>query len=71
MIKIEETAVKKNSYLTISESVAAVMGIAVIVLNTLGALTAQVAILMLSIGMASLAIGSLWKISNDRWSSQG
>ena len=43
------------------KGIAVAMGVAVIVLNTLGALTTATAITLLSFGLAALAIASLQK----------
>jgi hypothetical protein len=54
-----------NTVRTILSAVAIGMGVAVIVLNILGTLTANTAITLLSIGLTALAIESLQK-SGDK-----
>jgi hypothetical protein len=49
----------KNIVSTALKGIAVAMGVAVIVLNTLGALTTETAITLLSIGLTALAIESL------------
>ena len=51
----------KNILSTALKGIAVAMGVAVIVLNTLGALTTETAITLLSIGLTALAIESLQK----------
>jgi hypothetical protein len=46
---------------TVFKGIAVAMGVAVIVLNTLGKLTNETAITLLSIGLTALAIASLRK----------
>lgn len=51
----------KNLIDTIFKAVALGMGVAVIVLNTLGSLNIETAIALLSIGLTTLAISGLQK----------
>jgi VIT1/CCC1 family predicted Fe2+/Mn2+ transporter len=46
---------------TVLQGIAVAMGVAVIVLNTLGTLTNDTAITLLSIGLTALAIAALQK----------
>jgi len=51
----------KNLLDTIFKAVALAMGVAVIVLNTLGALTGDTAVTLLGIGLTTLAMAGLQK----------
>jgi len=51
----------KNIVSIVLKGIAVAMGVAVIVLNTLGTLTTDTAITLLSIGLTALAIASLQK----------
>jgi hypothetical protein len=51
----------KEIFSTALKGIAVAMGVAVIVLNTLGTLTTETAITLLSIGLTALAIESLKK----------
>ena len=51
----------KNIISTALKAIAVAMGVAVIVLNTLGTLTTDTAITLLGIGLTALAIQSLQK----------
>ena len=50
---------RKNIISTALKGIAVAMGVAVIVLNTLGALSTETAVTLLSIGLTALAIESL------------
>lgn len=52
---------KKNLLNTIFKAVALAMGVAVIVLNTLGSLSTDATVTLLSIGLTTLAISGLQK----------
>jgi hypothetical protein len=51
----------KNIVSTALKGIAVAMGVAVIVLNTLGSLSSETAITLLSVGLTALAIESLQK----------
>jgi hypothetical protein len=51
----------KNIFSTALKGIAVAMGVAVIVLNTLGTLTTDTAITLLGIGLIALAIQSMQK----------
>jgi hypothetical protein len=57
----KENEMNKNLLDTIFKAVALGMGVAVIVLNTLGSLSVDTAITLLSIGLTALAIAGLQK----------
>lgn len=59
--KTKENEMNKNLLDTIFNGVALAMGVAVIVLNTLGTLNVNTAITLLSIGLAALAMSGLQK----------
>jgi hypothetical protein len=50
---------KSNLLKTIFSGVALAMGVAVIVLNTLGTLTTETAVTLLSVGLTALALKAL------------
>jgi hypothetical protein len=52
----------KKIFSTALKGIAVAMGVAVIVLNTLGTLTTGTAITLLSLGLTALAIDSLQKL---------
>lgn len=58
---MHSTIVNKNLLDTIFKAVALGMGVAVIVLNTLGTLSINTAVTLLSIGLTALAIAGLQK----------
>jgi hypothetical protein len=51
----------KNIFSIALKGIAVAMGVAVIVLNTLGTLTSETAITLLSLGLTALAIAALQK----------
>lgn len=58
---MHSTIVNKNLLDTIFKAVALGMGVAVIVLNTLGSLSVDTAVTLLSIGLTALAIAGFQK----------
>ena len=58
---IKENEMNKNLLDTIFKAVALGMGVAVIVLNTLGTLSINTAVTLLSIGLTALAMAGLQK----------
>jgi hypothetical protein len=57
----KETGMNRNLLDTVFKAVALGMGVAVIVLNTLGSLTVEAGVAFLGIGLTTLAIAGLQK----------